>query len=210
MILDETKKYYVYSWLRKDGSPYYIGKGTGFRAYCKRPYKPLDKNRIKIFEDKLTEKQAFDLEEKLIAEYGRKDLGTGILKNKTDGGEGPTLSEKAKRKISVAGKGRTPWNKGLTTETSARVKRNALAKKLAGFSKEGMANLKKKTGKKLSYKVRKNMSQGQLGKIYPIKLCEVCGIDVKINGMAMHLKAHNKTVKSNYFLKMERQRWKLT
>jgi len=208
MILDETKKYYVYSWLRKDGSPYYIGKGTGFRAYCNRPYKPLDKNRIQIIEDKLTEKQAFDLEEKLIAKYGRKDRGTGILKNKTDGGDGPALSEEAKRKISLAGKGRTPWNKGLTADTSARVKRNALSKKTAGFSSEGWASLKKNKGRIHSEEVRKRMSEGQKGKVYPTQPCEVCGRDVKVNGMAMHIKAHNKKVKSNYFIKMERQRWK--
>ena len=81
-------KYYVYEYLRENGSPYYIGKGSGFRAYCKRPYKPKDKSRIKIIKDNLTEEEAFNLEINLIKQYGRQDLGTGILKNKTDGGEG--------------------------------------------------------------------------------------------------------------------------
>lgn len=84
--------FYVYTYLQEDGSPYYVGKGKGERAYKKwakgevRP--PQDHSRIVIVESDLTEQQAFELEKKLIAEYGRKDLDSGILHNKTDGGDG--------------------------------------------------------------------------------------------------------------------------
>jgi hypothetical protein len=84
-------KFVVYAFCREDGTFYYIGKGTRKRAYSKRKHgvnPPQDKNRVLILHSGLTEDVAFDYEIKLIEFYGRKDLGTGLLRNLTQGGEG--------------------------------------------------------------------------------------------------------------------------
>jgi len=91
--------FYVYFYLREDGTPYYVGKGKNKRAWEKHNVNiPKDNQRIKFVATKLLEKEAFMLEIRLIQMYGRKDNNTGILRNITDGGEGSS--------------GREPWNKG--------------------------------------------------------------------------------------------------
>ena len=105
-------EYYTYAYLREDGTPYYIGKGKSGRIYsANRTFKPpKDKNRIIFLKQKLTEQEAFKNERYMIAVFGRKDLGTGILYNRTDGGEGTSgvvKSDETKRKMSESLKGRT-------------------------------------------------------------------------------------------------------
>jgi len=85
------KKYYVYAYLREDGTPYYIGKGCGRRAYQKsKRHKfvkvPDDKDRIVFISENLTEEDALSEEKRIISHYGRKING-GILINISVGGE---------------------------------------------------------------------------------------------------------------------------
>ena len=86
-------------WLREDGTPYYIGKGHGRRAYNKHTrigHAPSeDRVLVQEFPDECS---AFEAEKFLIALYGRKDNGTGILVNLTDGGENPPHSSELGRK----------------------------------------------------------------------------------------------------------------
>lgn len=120
------KIFYVYAYLREDGSPYYFGKGCYRRAFSKarifRP--PSDRSRIVFLEKNLSEEDAYALEQWMIAGYGRLDNGTGTLRNLTDGGDGASnvsqetiakrvskmigrvCSEETKRKIGTANRGK--------------------------------------------------------------------------------------------------------
>lgn len=103
--------YYVYAYLRADGTPYYIGKGKEKRVYENHKHIsiPKDKNRIIFLETCLTEVGALALERRMIRWYGKKCDSTGILRNFTDGGNGISgfkHSTQTKIKMSAAAKGR--------------------------------------------------------------------------------------------------------
>jgi hypothetical protein len=125
-------EYYVYLYLREDGTPYYVGKGKDNRAFRRRDYgqvqRPNDDCRILFHAKDLSEHDAFILEKELIAKYGRKDNGTGILRNRTDGGEGASgaiVTDETKIKLSENMKVRmnTPEMKAQTAAFNTRTKK---------------------------------------------------------------------------------------
>jgi hypothetical protein len=104
-------EYYTYAYLREDGTPYYIGKGKAGRITnsLHRIAIPKNEERIIYLKKNLTDEEARKHEIYMIAILGRKDLGTGILRNMTDGGEGCAgrrLSEETKKKLSDSHKGK--------------------------------------------------------------------------------------------------------
>ncbi len=82
--------YYVYVYLREDGTPYYVGKGKDNRWKQKSHSVEVPLIERVIFHLKnIDEETALNEEIKLISQWGRLNNGTGILENKTDGGDRP-------------------------------------------------------------------------------------------------------------------------
>ena len=121
LMTTTTHRFYVYAFFRKDGTPYYIGKGQGKRINesTGRRSKLPPKDRRKVLASGLTEPESFEYEIALISLLGRKDQGTGCLRNLTDGGDGTSgavHSPETRAKLSAASKGRK-----LSAEARAKV-----------------------------------------------------------------------------------------
>jgi hypothetical protein len=130
--------------------PFYIGKGTLERAndFRRRSnfYKKISGKifscgmtpLVRILHDDLTENEAFEKERIEISFYGRRNNGTGILVNLTDGGEGVSgfqHSEDAKLRIGAAKKNKT-WGEiserrkpkpAMSSETIEKMQRSRAA-----------------------------------------------------------------------------------
>ena len=176
--------YYVYMLLdpRKFYLPFYVGKGKDNRCKIhltetlantnnKRKVGYIRNMRIDGYEpsimlwkDCLIESKAYELETKLINDFGRKGFDKdGILMNITKGGTGGPVMKGAKNPIygtkrpqsvrdaiSKANKGKTPWNRGIPRTEAVK---DAIGK----ANKERVDPYK---GKKRSDKARNNIREG--------------------------------------------------
>lgn len=183
--------YYVYAYLReKDGTPYYIGKGKGKRAYskCHNVSIPKYKSLIVIMESNLTEVGALALERRLIQWYGRKNLGTGILRNRTEGGDGTSgriINDKLKKAISLS---KTEWHKnndisGSNNPMYGRT-HSEKVKKDSKIRAEKHGFIGNRKGKDPWNKGKLLGPRGPNKKPFKKSNCKYCGLSVSPNTMA--------------------------
>lgn len=167
-------KFYVYAYIRKsDGTPYYVGKGTGYRAYQKKYHSvtvPSDRLKIIFFHENISNEDASRLEKSYIKLFGRKDLFNGILLNKTDGGEGVSgrkyvCSLETAHKISKALLGKT--RKPQTEEHRKKLSEALLNRPKSALARKSMSEAK--IGSKLSNETKDKIKKSLYGNKRAVK-----------------------------------------
>lgn len=167
--MNADKPFYTYLWLREDGTPYYVGKGRNRRAL--RTGSPKDRTRI-LIQEYPSEADAFVAEMFLITYYGRKDQGTGCLRNLTDGGDGLTRpSIEVRRKISESKKGKT-----LSIEHRRKLSIAGIGREVSEESRQKLSNAQKgvpcpNRSWSRSIETRRRMSEAQKGKRFSEEHC---------------------------------------
>jgi hypothetical protein len=195
--------YYTYAYLREDKTPYYIGKGTGNRIYStnRRIKPPKDKSRVIYLKQNLTEEEAFKHEIYMIAVFGRKDLGTGILINMTNGGDGVSgaiRSHETKKRMSEAkigntsmlGKTHSEETRRKMSETSKGIIHSEETKRKISDAKKGIIHSEEtkrkisdaKKGKNHSEETRRKMSESSKGTKWWNDGCGNCKMMIECPG----------------------------
>lgn len=184
--------WYVYLHIRLDKKePFYVGIGNKknyARAYQTKSdrrnqiwHKIFSKTDIKIeiILDNLTKSQASEKEKEFIKLYGRKDLGTGILCNMTDGGDGTwncVMTEDTKEKIrqSKLGDKNPMFGKSPSEETRLKRSKSLTGQKRSEETKHKQSLNTIKSGQAKSVNVYKYDNGEYVGTYYAI--CEACRV----------------------------------
>ena len=144
-------------------------------------------------ESGLTEIGAFALERRYIRWYGRKDLSTGILRNKTDGGDGASgliFSEESRKKISKSLIG----NKYSLGRKLTESHRKILSQVNKGNTKNIGRTVSEQTRKKLS-EAGKNRNHTNETRVKISQALQNCGRDISAEKNPMYGKMHSKNTR---------------
>lgn len=117
---------------------------------------------VEILHTDMSWEEACNMEKSLIKKYGRRDNGTGILANMTDGGDGTAnLSAESLMKISETSKGRAK-----TLEQRRRLSEKVRGENNHMYGKKG--ELHPKFGKQhiFSEEHKRKLSEAKLGRKY--------------------------------------------
>lgn len=170
---NEEYRFYVYAWLYPDGQPFYVGKGSGRRDREPKG-NPIVKNivakirreggspRVVRWQDGLREGDAHALEMSYIRLFGRRDIGTGILANLTDGGEGqsgwvPSAEWRARM-------GELQRGKPKSEETKARMRASNLGQVRSDEARAKMSAAQR--GKTISEDQKVKLSEASRGRMH--------------------------------------------
>jgi len=144
-----------------DGSIFYVGIGTEKRPYTSKSRNDYWHNTVNkygyyvdVLSKELSIEDALELEEFVICELGRKDLGNGNLVNLNNGGKGNLqVSDLTKKKMSESAKGRTAYNKGISMSDEQKSK----------LSKARMGVASPRKGVKLTEETKDKIRKANLG-----------------------------------------------
>lgn len=181
-MIEERFYTYIYYDPSRDHEPFYVGKGTGNRAFYGHYKNDMVKDRIKKINELglkfeigiyggFDEEFSCFLETELILKFGRRDLKTGSLWNFTDGG-----IENANRKFSREHCAKIKASKlGKIPSLETRIKMSD-AHKGSFRSDETKAKMSKaQTGKIFSEEHKQNLSKANKGKSLSETTCPHCG-----------------------------------
>lgn len=184
--------YYVYAYLREsDNTPYYIGKGKYNRAYNKNHSVsvPNDRSKIIFIAEQLSNEDACLIEKETIQKYGRKDIGTGILHNRTDGGEGAPGHKQSIDHIEKKRQANRKPRPSMQGRKWSDEHRAAISRGNTGRKKSNTDNMRGPKSETHS----KNISLGKRGKKLATVECPHCN---KIGGRGNMMRYHFEFCKS--------------
>jgi hypothetical protein len=185
----------VYRHIRLDkNEPFYIGIGKdikrAFRKDSRNDYwNNISKNgyEVEILFENLTWEEACEKEKEFIKLYGRKDKGTGILCNMTDGGDGVDFTPEVRNKISEKMKSDNPTKRKDVKEKISTTLKKYFEINKTTHTEETREKLKQiNLGRYISHETKEKMSLSKLGKTSPrkgVKLSDETKLKLRLSNL---------------------------